>query len=102
CTVVAAGGRVLARSPTLSDPARRDGYYWRTDHHWTPAGALAGLDAISAKARSMGVDIPADARTYVTRTYPDFYGSTGRRVTAVATQSPDRFVIAQPPTLWSL
>ena len=94
---MAAGGPVLDLSPTLSDPARREGYYWRTDHHWTPAGALAGLDAISAKAKSMGVDIPSDDRTYLTRTYPDYYGSTGRKVTAGATRSPDHFAIPQPP-----
>jgi hypothetical protein len=93
---MAAGGPVLDLSATLSDPARRDSYYWRTDHHWTPAGALAGLDAISAKARSMGVDIPADDRTYTTRVYPDYYGTTGRKVTAGATRSPDHFVIPQP------
>jgi hypothetical protein len=95
---MAAGGPVLDLSPTLSDPARREGYYWRTDHHWTPEGALAGIDAISTKARSMGVDIPADNRAYPTRTYPDYYGTTGRRVTAGATRSPDRFAIPQPPT----
>lgn len=94
---MAAGGPVLDLSSTLSDPAQRDWYYWRTDHHWTPAGALAGLDAISMRARSMGVDIPADTRTYTTRIYPDFYGSTGRKVTAGATRSPDHFVIPQPP-----
>lgn len=95
---MSAGGPVLDLSTTLSDPARRERYYWRTDHHWTPDGALAGIDAISAKARSMGVDIPADDRTYVTRTYPDYYGTTGRKVTAGATRSPDRFAIPQPPT----
>lgn len=95
---MATGGPVLDLSPILSDPARRDGYYWRTDHHWTPAGALAGIEAISAKARSMGVTIPPDDRTYATRTYPNYLGSTGRQVTAGATRSPDLFAIPQPPT----
>jgi len=95
---MAAGGPVLDLSATLSDPARRDGYYWHTDHHWTPAGALAGLDAISAQAKAMGVDIPADDRTYTTKTYAQWYGSTGRKVTAGATRSPDRFAIPQPRT----
>lgn len=95
---MAAGGPVLDLSPTLSDPARRDGYFWRTDHHWTPAGALAGIDAISARARSLDVDIPADDRPHTTKTYPEYYGTTGRKVTAGATRSPDRFAIPQPLT----
>jgi len=95
---LAAGGLVLDLSPTLSNPARRDGFYWRTDHHWTPAGALAGLDAITTKARSMGVDVPADSRTYTTKMYPNYYGTTGRQVTAGATRSPDHFAIPTPPT----
>jgi hypothetical protein len=97
-SAMSAGGPLLDLTPTLSDPARRDELYWRTDHHWTPAGALAGIDAISTKARSMGIDIPADDRRYETRTYPDYYGSTGRRVTAGATRLPDRFTVPAPPT----
>jgi hypothetical protein len=95
---MAAGGPVLDLTPTLSDPAHRDSDYWRTDHHWTPAGALAGLEAISAKAGSMGVNIPADNRTYTTRSYPPYYGSTGRKVTAGGTRAIDQFSIPQPPT----
>lgn len=95
---MAAGGPVLDLTRTLSDPSRREGYYWRTDHHWKPAGALTALTAITAKARSMGVDIPADKRTYSSRTYPDFLGSTGRMVTAGATRTRDHFVIPQPAT----
>jgi hypothetical protein len=95
---MAAGGPVLDLTPTLSNPARRDMYYWRTDHHWTPTGALTGLEAISKKARSMGVNIPADGRTYTNRVYPTYYGSTGRKVTAGATRSVDHFAILTPPT----
>lgn len=94
---MAQGGPVLDLTPTLSDPRHRDGYYWRTDHHWTPAGALTALDAIAARAVSLGVTIPQDTRPYTTMTYPDFYGSTGRKVTAGATRSPDRFEIPVPP-----
>lgn len=95
---LAAGGPVLDLSPILSDPARRDGFYWRTDHHWTPAGALAGIDAISTKARSLGVEIPADHRKLTTTVYPAYYGSTGRQVISGATRSPDSFAIPKPPT----
>lgn len=93
---MAAGGPVLDLSARLSDPAVRDRYFWRTDHHWTPAGALAALDAISTKAESMGVAIPADDRTFTTKKYPKYYGTTGRKVTAGATRSPDVFAVPSP------
>lgn len=90
------GGPVLDLTPTLADPRLRDSYFWRTDHHWTPAGAMAGLEQIRREAGKMGVDIPRDDRTYVNRGYPSFYGSEGRKVTAGATPEPDDFVIPAP------
>ncbi|MFL6098441.1 MAG: DHHW family protein [Actinomycetales bacterium] len=91
-------GPLLDLTDVMSDPARRDSYYWRTDHHWTGAGALTALDAITAKAATLGVDIPADTRAYATHTYGRYYGSLGRIVTAGGTPRPDRFAVPLPPT----
>jgi hypothetical protein len=92
-------GPVLDLSPILSDPARRDAYYWRTDQHWTPAGALAGLQAITERAATLGVDIPAEPRPMTEHTYPPFYGSLGREVTAGGTPRADDFAVPLPATL---
>jgi hypothetical protein len=92
-------GPVLDLSPVLSDPSRRDSYFWRTDQHWTPAGALAGLQAITDRAAAMGIDIPDDPRPMTDHTFPPFYGSLGREVTAGATPRADDFVVPLPSTL---
>ncbi len=91
-------GPVLDLTSTLADPSKRDSYFWRTDHHWTPAGALAGLAAISQRAATMGVDIPADNRTYVSHTYGTFFGSLGREVTSGGVSDPDQFAVPLPVT----
>jgi hypothetical protein len=90
------GGPLLDLTPVLGDPQHRDDYYWRTDHHWTPAGALAAIDAITAQAARLGVTIPADVRPYRVHHYAQFIGSTGRLVTRGATRRPDRFDVPQP------
>ncbi len=90
------GGPVLDLAPLLSEPAHRESYYWRTDHHWTPTGAIAAVDAISQRVESMGVRLGTDTRKYHDVRYPDFYGSLGREVTAGATPQPDRFVVRVP------
>ncbi len=90
------GGPVLDLSPVLSDPAKRESYYWRTDHHWTSQGALAGLDAVTARLRAMGVRLGTDTRAYRTVSYPDFYGSLARQVTAGATPRADSFDVLVP------
>lgn len=95
---ISQAGPVLDLTSTLSDPSKRDSYYWRTDHHWTPAGALAALAVISQRAATMGVDIPADNRTYVSHSYPAFYGSIGREVTSGGVRAPDKFTIPLPVT----
>lgn len=92
-------GPLFDLTPVLADPAKRDSYYWRTDHHWTPAGALAAIGAISQDAATLGVDIPADNRPYATHTYATFYGSIGREVTAGGTSKPDVFAVPLPSTL---
>jgi hypothetical protein len=91
------GGPTLDLTSALNDPERRDSYFWRTDHHWTPAGAMAAIDAIAEKAGSLGVEIPADERPLTPVDYGTFYGSTARKVTPGATAEPDQFVIPTPP-----
>jgi hypothetical protein len=90
------GGPVLNLAPMLSDPAHREAYYWRTDHHWTPTGAIAAVDAISQRVETMGVRLGTDTRHYHDVSFPDFYGSLGREVTAGATPQPDHFVVKEP------
>lgn len=91
-------GPVLDLSGPLSDPATRDGYWWHTDHHWTPAGALAALGSITRAAAGLGVTIPPDTRPYASHTYRPFYGSLGREVTSGGTR-PDTFRIPLPAQL---
>lgn len=86
-----AAGPTLDLTATLSNPQHRDEYFWRTDHHWTPAGVNAALAAITKKAASLGVRIPPDNRTYTRETFPYFYGSEGRKVTAGAVTHPEHF-----------
>lgn len=92
-------GPVLDLTSLLSDPSKRDGYYWRTDHHWTPAAVLAALTAITAQAGKMGVHIPPDTRPYTTHDYGRFYGSFGRDVTAGGVAQPDDFAVPLPAQL---
>lgn len=89
------GGEVLDLSPTMADPATRDSSYYLTDHHWTPQGALRGLDAIAAKAATMGVRL-GDQPPMTDVSYPDFIGSYGRRVTAAGVAAADPFVVPTP------
>lgn len=92
------GGPLLDLTPLLGDPQHRDQLYWRTDHHWTPAGALAAVDAIAARAQQLGVVIPPDTRPYTVHHYGQFLGSTGRQVTKGATKRPDQFDVPEPPS----
>lgn len=89
------GGEVLDLTDVLSDPATRSSSYFLTDHHWTPQGALRGLDAIAAKAGSMGVRL-GELPPMTDVSYPDFIGSYGRRVTAAGVARPDRLVVPTP------
>ena len=91
------GGPVLDLTTALSEPDHRDKYFWRTDHHWTPAGVFVALDEITKKAAEQGVRIPEDDRAYTAKAFPDFYGSTARKTTAAGTRVPDRFAVPTPP-----
>ena len=95
---LSSGGEVLDLTPILSGKAR-DRSYYLTDHHWTPQGALTALDAIAAKAGSLGVRLGA-MPTLRDRSYRAYYGSYARRVTAAGTAKPDPFVVPTP-TRWS-
>ena len=91
------GGPVLDLTPTLSDPARRDAFFYKTDHHWTPTGAMTALEAITEKAASMGFVIEDDTRPYTDKRYPDFYGSLARKTTAAGARQADAFIVPTPP-----
>ena len=70
--------------------------YIRTDHHWTPSVAKEAADAAASELAAIGVPVGADERQYsdVTGPFP-FFGSTGRVVTAGATD-PDPFIYPTP------
>ncbi|MGL5829517.1 MAG: DHHW family protein, partial [Angustibacter sp.] len=93
-----AGPNFLDLTPTLSDPSRRDAFFWRTDHHWTDEGARAALADIGKSVREFGVPFGTDDRQFLDRNYGDFYGSTGRAVTAGAVARVDEFTISTPPS----
>lgn len=70
--------------------------YFQSDHHWTPATALAAVDETSSALAQLGVTIGSDEREYSDRESPyRFYGSTGRRVTAGVTEG-DAFTFPIP------
>ena len=91
------GGDLLDLTPVLSDPATRTRSYFLTDHHWSPTGALLGLNVIAVKAESMGVRLgPMPALK--DKSYGDFLGSYARRVTSGGTPKADPFGIPTPRT----
>ena len=63
----------------ISDELRKDKsdmLYFKTDHHWSQAGAYIGYKAICDE---MGVKAN-DSSHYEIKTYPDFYGSLYSKV----------------------
>jgi hypothetical protein len=62
--LLAKGHEVVDLTPLLSDPASRDAYFYRTDHHWTPEGAQVAVEQIVAELAKQGVDIPHDSRVW--------------------------------------
>jgi hypothetical protein len=58
------GHDVVDLTPALSDPASRDEYYFRTDHHWTAAAAEVAVDAIVDELAQQGVTLPHDSRVW--------------------------------------
>jgi len=92
---LARGGQLLDLSPLLSDPATRLRDYYLTDHHWSPQGAMVGLDAIVAALAKDGVDL-GPAPTYSNVSYREFFGSYARRITAAGSPAGDQFVIPTP------
>jgi hypothetical protein len=58
------GHEVIDLTPALADPALRDEYFYRTDHHWTPAGAQLAVDAIADELARQGVVLPHDSRVW--------------------------------------
>lgn len=70
------GQPLVDLTPVLSDPALRDTYYFRTDHHWTPAAAAVVVDTIVDQLAAQGVDVPHDSRVWRSVEGPlPFWGS---------------------------
>lgn len=77
--------RPLYRQAAAEDPEGAAGLFFRTDHHWTPAGAFLGYQALCDKLREdYGFDIDGtvtDPDRYSRYTFEGiFLGSQGRRV----------------------
>jgi len=90
---LAEGGAFLDLTALLSRPSTRLSDYYLTDHHWSPTGALAGLAAIDAKLRTLGVRLGPSPEYVDQGGFPGFLGSYARRITAAGTPTPDPFVI---------
>lgn len=84
-------GDVLDLTALVSAHAADGDAFFRTDHHWTPEVAREAADAAVADLAQAGVTLGADSRPYEQQSAPlPFFGSTGRIVTAGATD-PDAF-----------
>jgi hypothetical protein len=92
---LARGGQLLDLSTLLSDPATRLQDYYLTDHHWTPQGAMVGLNAIAGALAKDGVDV-GPAPSYSDVAYKEFFGSYARRITAAGSPKGDPFAIPTP------
>jgi len=67
---------IIDLTPMLSDPLRRDDFYFRTDHHWTSDGAQVAVDEIIVALADEGVHLGPDDRTWEVVTGPQrFLGS---------------------------
>ena len=63
-------------TPLLSDPAHRDEFFLRTDHHWTPQGADVAVQEIVSGLARAGVALGEDDRVWRVSVGPlPFYGS---------------------------
>lgn len=73
-SIISEGGAdfVDLRSVFKSEYANGTQLYYKTDHHWTTAGAYAGYGEI---CRSLGIT-PVDKSTFALEKYEDFYGTT--------------------------
>lgn len=59
-----AGHEVIDLTPQLSVPELRDTYYYRTDHHWTPAAAAVAVEEIVEGLAEQGLELPHDSRVW--------------------------------------
>jgi len=81
----------------LSDPAHRDDYYFRTDHHWTIDGAKVAVDRIATRLEGAGVELGADDRAWNRGVGKlPFYGSEALLVPATEPVIPDDLVYETP------
>lgn len=91
-----AAGTVVDATGIVASHAENYTAYFRTDHHWRAGPSRDVVDAIADSLALQGVVIGTDSRQYETVVASEpFYGSTGRRVTAGATE-PDVFTYDQP------
>lgn len=94
------GAPVLDLTEELSEPAARDDYFYRTDHHWAPPGAQLATERIVEQLAAQGVKLGQDDRNYSAVVGPEgFVGSIGRKVTLGATDA-EPFVYDAPDDGW--
>lgn len=80
-----AGVDTLDLRPKLAEKAAQPGFFFRTDHHWTPAGAFAAYQEVAAAvAERLSTPVSAqhtDPDQYEKILYEDYFlGSQGKRV----------------------
>lgn len=87
-------GTVLDLAPAVSQIDTRDSMWFLTDHHWKPAGAITAAGELRAQLLKMGITAPhAVPELDITKKYPEFIGSIGRRLTRTGFTRADQFVI---------
>jgi hypothetical protein len=87
-------GPVLDLTATVGNKETRSQNWFLTDHHWKPAGAIAASNAVRSQLLSMGLPTPQALPSLdISQNYPDFIGSTGRRVTSAGVRVQDEFTV---------
>lgn len=88
---------VIDLTGELSDPTKRDGYYFLTDHHWTSAAAQVATNRIVEQLSQQGVTLGQDDRAWHVVTGPQrFLGSDAAALPKRAVLPAEPFTYLEP------
>lgn len=89
-------------TPVLSDPALRDKYYYRTDHHPTPEGSRVIYNSIVTQLLDQGVELGPEPDDWVRKTAEDPFAGSEISVVPDHISTPlDDFWWWEPAAGWS-